>query len=70
MATIQLELKPWVAPKFAIVAEPMRPREEGLQQCRSIQVSDLSPETLREMANNWLSDLYDNAGQAYDWRFE
>jgi len=70
MADITLKMRPWKVPNFATVADPAGRREEGLIAPRSIPVADLPASTLRQMAHEWLTDLYDKAGQPYDFRFE
>ncbi len=70
MATIELELSPWRAPNFATVKEPPGKRQDGFKEVRSIPVAELSASALRQMAQEWLKDLYDKAGKEYDWRFD
>jgi hypothetical protein len=70
MASIEPKLKPWTVPNFATVEEPPRPRQEGFTEARTIPVSDLPKDVLREMAQDWLKALYDKAGHSYDWRFD
>jgi hypothetical protein len=51
----------WIAPNFANVDMPPRPRQEGMQALPSVAIKDLAPEALDALAAAWLSDLYTKA---------
>lgn len=70
MATIETALKPWLVPDHAYVDEPARPKQDGLRELRKIPVPELPADTLRAMAHDWLTALYDKAGKPYNWRFD
>jgi hypothetical protein len=70
MATIEVKLKPFNVPNHALVEEPARPKQEGIQELRSIPISELPAATLQAMAADWLASLYDKAGKPHNWRFD
>lgn len=59
--TVSLRMKPWIVPNFAQVEMPPRHKQEGVQALPSFHVRDLPVETLDELAERWLRDLYKNA---------
>ena len=70
MATIETRLKPWQVPDKVYIEEPARPKQDGLHALRTIPISELPADTLRAMAHDWLTALYDKAGKPYNWRFD
>ena len=56
MAKTMIELKPWSVPRFATGVA-------GANQDISIPIEQLSQESLDEMAEQWLYDLYESAGK-------
>lgn len=53
----------WEAPRFAVP-------NVGTDDVKVVPVAELPDETLNEMATNWLSDLYRNAGKASPFRLD
>lgn len=70
MATIEVKLKPFNVPNHVLIEEPARLKQEGIQELRSIPLSELPASTLQAMAHEWLAALYDKAGKPHTWRFD
>lgn len=68
-AVIELKLKPWQAPSYALVDSPPGGRQDGLKPLASVHVSELSPDALTQLAEQWLTDLYKKAGKTQNWSF-
>ena len=70
MATIETKLRPWQTPSFATVDRGPGNRGEGLKQAETIPISELPASTVREMAQEWLEEVYRKANIPVDWRFD
>ncbi len=70
MATIETKLNSFVVPNFVTIQQSPGRRQDGIKELPSIPVSQLPSDTLRQLAQEWLTALYDKAGKPYDWRFE
>lgn len=68
-ATIQMKLKPFQVPNYAVIEMPPRPKQEGVRELPPVPVADLAPDALRELAQQWLTELYRKAGKTPDWAF-
>ena len=69
MASIETELAPWPAPSFARIEVPPGNRQDGFKEAPAIPVADLPKASLQALADEWLTDLYNKAGQTPDWTF-
>ncbi len=69
MAATEVKLKPWLTPNFATIEMPPRPKQEGISALPSIPVKELSPQALADLAEQWLTELYEKAGKPRNWTF-
>lgn len=67
--TVTLKLKPWQTPNYATVEMPARPRQEGIKELPSVHVTELLPQELSDLAEQWLTELYAKANQPHNWSF-
>ena len=64
MITIKKELKPFQTPNYVFEKELPRPREEGFQQSSSYKISELDPEVLSKLCDQFRKDIFKKAGKA------
>ncbi len=67
MTTMQMKLKPWMAPNYAQLEMPPGEREDGVKELPSFHVKELSQEALDGHARAWLMDLYLKAAKPNPW---
>lgn len=64
MATIELKLKPVLAPDFVQAELPPGKREEGAKELPSFALKGLPLRTVDALAEQWLKDFYEKAEHA------
>jgi len=60
MAEVKIKLKPWMTPNHAIL--------EGYE--KSVPLRELDDDAFHALIVEWLSSVYDKAGQRKNYRFE
>lgn len=63
MPLIQIELQPWQVPNYVLEKMPPRPRQEGLREPRSHPLSEVSPEILSAMCDEFRAEIFRKAGK-------
>jgi hypothetical protein len=63
MTTIQLKLKPWMAPNFAVPERPPGRREDGVHFDTGIPISSLPVDVLSQMCDDWRAEVFRKAGK-------
>lgn len=63
MAAIELKLKPFRVPNYAIVELPPGKREEGFTEAPKFHLFDMEAETLSSMCDRFRTDVFDKAGK-------
>jgi hypothetical protein len=61
--TTAVKFRRWLSPNYAVQDVPPRPRQEGLVEAPKIHISELPQQVLNALAEAWLVDLYEKAGQ-------
>jgi hypothetical protein len=61
--TTAVKFRRWQAPNYAIQDVPPRPRQEGFSEAPKMHVKELPHQVLDALAEAWLADLYEKAGQ-------
>jgi hypothetical protein len=70
MAELRMKLKPWAVPNFATIELPPEPKQNGFRELPSIAVAELSADALSDLAEQWLTELYQKAGKPHNWTFQ
>lgn len=55
--------KKFQVPNFAHLHMPPRPRQEGMQGLPSIPLNELPEEAVHQLAEAWVAEFYEKAGQ-------
>ena len=61
---IELKLKPFLVPNFALIEEPPRPRHEGFGAGRTFALKEIGAAELSELCDKFRSDVFKKAGKA------
>lgn len=62
--TTAVKFRRWLAPNFATQDMPPRPKQDGMVALPTAHVRDLPHQVLDALAEAWLVDLYEKAGQS------
>ena len=60
---IEVTLKPFKVPNFAIAEHPIRPRQEGMQESVQYSLSELSSEALAALCEQFTVGVFEKAGK-------
>ncbi len=63
MAKIQQNLRPFGLPNFAVVETGPRPKQEGVVEPPRFHLSDLEPQTLSELCDEFRAGVFEKAGK-------
>ena len=61
--SIEIKLKPFKTPNYALVDEDAKPREEGFSEGRKFHLSELDACTLSRMCNDFRKEVFKKAGK-------
>lgn len=60
---MNVKFRPWIAPNYAQMEMPPRPRQEGWQDRGSVHVRDIPVEDLAALCDQFRADVFAKAGQ-------
>lgn len=63
MSTKTVNLQPFRVPNFVIQDAPARPRQEGFTESPKYALSELEPETLAELCDDFRRSVFEKAGK-------
>lgn len=64
MAEITVKLQPWMVPNFVRIGQPVRPRQDGLQESSpGLPLSEVSAEVLAQMCDDFRAEVFRRAGK-------
>ena len=62
-AKLEVDLKPFTVPNFAIIEQPPKPRQEGLVENPGIPLREIDSFTLYKMCEEFKSSVFKKAGK-------
>lgn len=62
---IELKLQPFKTPYFVLSQVAPKPRDRGFEQVPSFPLSDLDPEALSAMCDEFRAEVFEKAGKQY-----
>jgi len=69
-ATIEVKLKPFSVPNFVLTEAEPKPREEGMTEPPKYALSELNPETLEALCEQFTNEVFRKAGKSRPPRYE
>lgn len=61
--TIEIELQPFTVPNFVLTVQAPRPKQDGIQETPKYALSDLDPNTLERLCNQFRDAVFEKAGK-------
>lgn len=62
-ATLQVELQPFQTPNFVRAVQKAGKREDDMQEAASYPLSDIDPETLGKLCDDFRDEVFRKAGK-------
>ena len=62
-ATLKVELQPFQTPNFVRAKTPPKPRDAGFEEAPCYPLSDLDPETLEDLCEQFTREVFKKAGK-------
>ena len=59
----EIDLQPFLVPNFVLVKEKPKKRQDGFQNPKSIHLSELGPNTLHQLCENFRAEVFKKAGK-------
>jgi|KBSMisStandDraft_5_1062788.scaffolds.fasta_scaffold213064_5 hypothetical protein len=62
-AKIEIELQPFTVPNFVLTVQEPRPKQDGIQETPKYPLSELDPETLDKLCDEFRDAVFAKAGK-------
>lgn len=60
---IEVELQPFSVPNYVLTVQEPRPKQDGIQETPKYHLSELSPETLDRLCDEFRDAVFEKAGK-------